>query len=89
MTANILKHRIDETEIDQLPMVDDAIMSSLNRAQGILILLSFNFDEGVRNQAADHVVAKALDSVLAELTDVREIFRAYSRTASLRTGGAE
>lgn len=78
MSANIFKHRIDETEIDQLFLVEDAITNSLDRAQGILTLLSFNFDEGAKNQAADHIVAKAIYAALAELADVREIFRAYS-----------
>lgn len=85
--TNILKHRIDTSDLASAMDVADSILDMTDRAKGILDLLSFQFVDKDSNIAANHIVFASLTAAIAEIEDIKATINAHFD--AVRAKGAE
>lgn len=74
---NLFAHRFNTENAGSHAELADSILNAANRAIGILVLLSFQFDGEDRDMPANHIIEKSLDAIRAEVDDIKQIVTAY------------
>lgn len=82
---NLFSHRFDAAEVENHLEVQDAIGAITDRAQGVLMLLSsqFNSTESI-SRMSDEIISNVIDSVIHDIDDIKTVTSAYFEAVKRR-----